>query len=66
MIAERDRLDSTRADSPLTTPAGSVTVDTTGCTIEEVLHQLEHLVETSEATGHPVSKVDSFLVGTAR
>ncbi len=41
-IIERDRKDSSRADSPLVEASGSVVVDTTGMTIEEVV---EHIVE---------------------
>ena len=40
-IIERDRKDSTRADSPLTAVPDAVQVDTTGLTIDEVL---EHIV----------------------
>ncbi len=40
-IIERDRKDSTRADSPLTAVTDAVRVDTTGLTIDEVL---EHIV----------------------
>ncbi len=41
-IIERDRKDSSRADSPLVEASGSVVVDTTGMTIEQVV---EHIVE---------------------
>lgn len=39
-IAERDRLDSTRSDSPLTEASGAVTVDTTGLSVDDVLDQI--------------------------
>jgi len=39
-IIERDRKDSTRADSPLVEASGSTTVDTTGMPIDEVVEQI--------------------------
>lgn len=39
-IAERDRLDSTRSDSPLTEASGAVTVDTTGLSVDDVLDRI--------------------------
>ena len=44
-IAQRDHLDSTRADSPLTEAAGSTVVDTTGRTISDVLDHIVQLLE---------------------
>jgi cytidylate kinase len=44
-IAQRDHLDSTRGDSPLTEASGSVVVDTTGLGIGEVLETILHLLE---------------------
>ena len=45
-IIERDRKDSTRADSPLQQTDGAVVVDTTGMTVAEVVaHILEMLPE---------------------
>lgn len=41
-IAARDHYDSNRADSPLTFADGSIVVDTTGTSIDQVL---EHIVE---------------------
>lgn len=41
-IIERDRKDSTRADSPLMEASGAVVVDTSGMSIDEVV---EHLLE---------------------
>ena len=41
-IIERDRKDSTRADSPLIEASGSTVVDTTGMSIEEVV---DHITE---------------------
>ena len=43
-IAARDHLDSTRSDSPLTEASGSVLVDTTGLTIDEVLARIVGLL----------------------
>lgn len=39
-IIERDRKDSTRSDSPLTEAAGSVVVDTSGLSIEQVVDRV--------------------------
>ncbi len=39
-IIQRDRNDSTRADSPLTETSDSVVVDTTGLSIDEVVSQV--------------------------
>jgi CMP/dCMP kinase len=44
-IAFRDNYDSTRDDSPLTEADGSIVVDTTGLSIDEVLHRIERLLE---------------------
>lgn len=44
-IIERDRKDSTRADSPLTESSGSVLVDTSGLSIAEVVDQVLALLE---------------------
>ena len=41
-IIERDRKDSTRADSPLTEATGALVIDTSGMSIDEVV---EHLLE---------------------
>lgn len=49
-IAERDRLDSTRADSPLAEANGSVLVDTSDLSIEEVVERIHSMVIASEAT----------------
>jgi cytidylate kinase len=43
-IAARDHLDSNRTDSPLTLADGSIVVDTTGSSIEEVLAHIESLM----------------------
>ncbi len=43
-IRERDRIDSTRADGPLTGPEGAVSVDTTDRTVDEVVACLEAVV----------------------
>lgn len=39
-LQERDRKDSSRADSPLTEATGAITLDTTGYTIDEVVDQV--------------------------
>ena len=43
-IAARDHYDSNRADSPLTFADGSVVVDTTGSSIDEVLDRIAELM----------------------
>jgi cytidylate kinase len=43
-IAARDHLDSSRSDSPLVRPDGSLVVDTTGMGIDEVLAHIEALM----------------------
>jgi cytidylate kinase len=48
-IAERDRLDSTRVDSPLMTADGSITVDTSDLSIDEVVGRLMDLVVQRES-----------------
>jgi cytidylate kinase len=48
-IAERDRLDSTRVDSPLMTADGSVTIDTSNLSIDEVVEKIHGLVAQREA-----------------
>ena len=48
-IAERDRLDSTRVDSPLMTADGSITVDTSELSIDEVVGRLMDLVVQRES-----------------
>lgn len=47
-IIERDRKDSTRADSPLIEASGAVIVDTTGLSIDEVV---DHILELLNAAG---------------
>lgn len=49
-IAERDRLDSSRIDSPLMTADGSITVDTSDMSIEDVVEKLHSLVVEREAS----------------
>ena len=39
-LARRDRLDSTRAASPLVVPQGAVVIDTTGISIDEVVRTI--------------------------
>jgi cytidylate kinase len=43
-IIERDRKDSTRAESPLTEVSDAVTVDTTGLSIDEVVARILELI----------------------
>jgi CMP/dCMP kinase len=45
-IEERDRLDSTRQDSPLQPALDAVHVDTTGLSIDEVVHTIVSIVRT--------------------
>jgi cytidylate kinase len=42
-IAERDLLDSTRADSPLASSSDSVVVDTSDRAIDDVVEEIERL-----------------------
>jgi len=44
-IAERDRIDSTRAASPLATASDATVIDTTGLTVEQVVDRIAELVE---------------------
>ena len=44
-IERRDRFDSSRSDSPLVKADGSIVVDTTGLSIDEVLARIEQLLE---------------------
>jgi cytidylate kinase len=44
-IAQRDRHDSTRAHGPLVEADGSIVVDTTGLSIDQVLERIEVLLE---------------------
>jgi CMP/dCMP kinase len=44
-IARRDHHDSSRSDSPLVEADGSIVVDTTGLSIDEVLTRIEQLME---------------------
>jgi cytidylate kinase len=43
-LAERDRSDTTRADSPLSQAADAVHVETTGLTVEAVVEQVMDVV----------------------
>lgn len=51
-IAHRDHLDSSRADSPLLQADGSIVLDTTGLTIDEVLDRIERVL--ADGTGTDV------------
>jgi len=42
-ISERDRIDSTRADGPLTRPKGAIEIDTSHLSIEQVVGRLESI-----------------------
>jgi cytidylate kinase len=44
LIEKRDKLDSTREDSPLTKPADATLIDTTNLTIDQVVAKVELLV----------------------
>ncbi len=51
-IAERDRLDSSRSDSPLTTADDSIQFDTSDLTIDQVVDELHRMVlEREQASG---------------
>jgi cytidylate kinase len=39
-VAERDRIDSSRATAPLLCPDGAISLDTTGLTLEQVIEQV--------------------------
>ena len=45
VIERRDQYDRTRADGPLVEADGSIVVDTTGLSIDEVLERIERLLE---------------------
>jgi CMP/dCMP kinase len=45
LINQRDRRDASRADSPLVEADGSIMVDTTGLSIDQVLERIERLLE---------------------
>lgn len=49
-IAERDKLDSERSDSPLVKPEGAVEIDTTNLTIDEQVNRILHLVKNYQRT----------------
>ena len=53
-MAERDRRDSTRADSPLKAADDAIIVDSTGLTIDEVFHQLMKAID-KKSGGKPPS-----------
>jgi cytidylate kinase len=46
-VVERDRVDSTRAESPLVVPDGAVVVDTSGLTVPAVVDRLMAIVGTA-------------------
>jgi cytidylate kinase len=49
-MTERDRRDSTRADSPLLVADDAIVIDSTGCSIEESFERM--MVVVREKTGH--------------
>lgn len=51
-IAERDRIDSTRSDSPLRPAEGSVTVDSTGRTVDDVVAEIVGMYRAATGTSH--------------
>ena len=53
-MAERDRRDSTRADSPLKAAEDAIIVDSTGLTIDEVFHQMMKAID-KKSGGKPPS-----------
>lgn len=50
-MIERDRRDSTRADSPLTVAADAVVIDSTGLSVEEVLQSMLATVRNRQSRG---------------
>jgi cytidylate kinase len=46
-IAERDRLDSTRADSPLSESSDAIVIDTSRRTVDDVVSAIVELIESS-------------------
>jgi cytidylate kinase len=54
-IAERDRIDSTRADAPLTRPTGAVVIDTSHLSIDQVVDRLEREVRARVAAAELAS-----------
>ncbi len=46
-VVERDRADSTRAESPLVVPPGAVVIDTSGLTVPAVVDRLMQIVGTA-------------------
>jgi cytidylate kinase len=53
-MAERDRRDSTRTDSPLKAADDAIIVDSTGLTIDEVFHQMMKAID-KKSGGKPHS-----------
>lgn len=49
-IAERDKVDSERSDSPLVKPEGAVEIDTTNLTIDEQVNRILELVKSYQRT----------------
>ncbi len=54
-IRRRDELDSSRAAAPLRAAEDAVTVDTTACSIEEMLHMVERIVDNPPPPGSIVT-----------
>jgi cytidylate kinase len=52
-MTERDRRDSTRADSPLKSADDAIIVDSTGLSIDEVFQQMMAVVETKSGARSP-------------
>jgi cytidylate kinase len=54
-VAERDRIDSTRAVSPLTCPPGATVIDSSHLTLDEVVTRASAIVEAARRPiSHPV------------
>ena len=49
-ISERDKIDSTRTDGPLTCPEGAIVIDTSDKTMMEVVDSMEQTVRTALPT----------------
>jgi cytidylate kinase len=52
-VAERDRLDSSRKASPLTSPAGAIDLDSTFLTLEQVVEKMAALIAPRLAPDQP-------------
>jgi cytidylate kinase len=61
-IQNRDYEDETRADGPLIVPSGAVRVDTSGCTLDQVVDVLEREVRERVAPEHLAAPAETGTV----